>query len=209
MRSLSFPNNLNQNIMKKYWIFIITLFAGSLAAQQADLNGTIASSIDAADMEGVEVELRDAQDNTVDMVTTGANGQYAFTGLQPGEYRLYLKKSGSPLEYISTFDAVLVARHVLGVAQFSSPVSYLGADVNHSGTITTYDIALMRRMILGIDTNFPDGDAIGSWRFIPQGWIPQNPNNPLPELSGNYFPVQLNAGANTFNWTGIKIGNVN
>lgn len=195
--------------MKNLFLFCILILSGSLTAQQADLSGTI-QTLSGDPLIGVEVELRNDQDSLVATTQTDGNGQYSLAGLPGGAqgYRLKLRKILPHLQDLSTFDLVLISRHILAILPFNSPAQHLAADINGSETITTYDMVLLRRLILNIDTDVPGGPIHGHLRFFPTGWTPPNPNNPLPDLDLD-FPVQLAAGANTYDFTGVKLGNVN
>lgn len=73
--------------------------------------------------------------------------------------------SGNPLGAFSTYDIVLIQRHILGQDTFKSVWPVRAADVNNSGTVTTFDIVLMRRVILGIDDALPGGPFLA---FYPE-----------------------------------------
>lgn len=99
---------------------------------------------------------------------TDTSGQYItepcpFTGILrrviPDEN--YLNES---LNGVSTYDLSLISRHILGLDTFASPFQYIAADANYSGGITSFDILLLRRLILGIADTIP----AGSWRYIPK-----------------------------------------
>ena len=57
---------------------------------------------------------------------------------------------------------VIIQRHILGIIPFNTPYQYFAADINLSGSISTFDLVQLRRMILGIET----GANIPIWRFI-------------------------------------------
>lgn len=195
--------------MKKLFFLFLTVLSGSLTAQEAGLSGTI-QDLSGVPLSAVIVELRNGQDSLLASTQTDESGFYAFTGLQSGEqgYRLNMRKMGPPLENVSTFDIVLTSRHILSINPFDSPAKYLAADVNGSETVTTFDLVSIRRLILNIINDFPEGETLGQWRFLPTGWSAPNAGNPLPAL-GPSFPIQLAEGANTFPITGVKLGNLN
>lgn len=90
------------------------------------------------------------------------------------------------LNGVTTFDVVLVNRHILGTDPFTSPFEYIAADVNNSGTVTTFDAIKIRKLILGIDSEF----SVNSWRYVPavteedaQFWNDFNANPLDPALS--------------------------
>lgn len=64
---------------------------------------------------------------------------------------------------ISTWDIVLIRKHILNVNPFTQDHEYIAADVNGDNKVSTFDIVLIRKLILGIDDEFPTGR---SWRFM-------------------------------------------
>ena len=64
---------------------------------------------------------------------------------------------------MSTFDLVLISKHILGINTFDSPYKHIAADVNQSGSITAFDLVQLRQLILNITTEFSNND---SWRFV-------------------------------------------
>ena len=140
--------------------------------------------------------------------TTGNNGQYQFGSLQTGyDYTVTPQKDDNPLNGVSTLDLVMLSKHILGVETLNTPYQLIAADVNNSGSITTYDIVTLRKVILAIDTEFSNNT---SWRFIPKDYQFNNPANPFEEdfpevmnfndLNSNYLKADFIA---------IKIGDLN
>lgn len=80
------------------------------------------------------------------------------------------------LSGISTYDLVVMSRHILGIEDIASPYKLIAADVNQDGFVSTMDIVLTRQLILAQVVAFPDNK---SWRFIPLDFEFQNPANPL------------------------------
>ncbi len=139
---------------------------------------------------------------------TLTNGQYEFLDV-PGD-RAYIvrpEKLSNPANGISTFDLVLISRHILGVQLLDSPYKLIAADINRSGSITTLDMILLRRMILGVDSQFAGNT---SWRFVPADFQFPVPSNPF---FGAGFPEEAtlpNLKRDTvINFIGIKVGDVN
>lgn len=139
---------------------------------------------------------------------TPANGRYEFLDI-PGQaaYTLRPEKLIHSANGVSTFDLVLISRHILGVEPFNSPYKIIAADVNRSGTVSTLDLILLRRVILGVDSSFSNNT---SWRFIPADYEFPIPANPF---FGTGFPeIALipNLQKDTvINFIGIKVGDVN
>ena len=72
-------------------------------------------------------------------------------------------KNDDPLNGVSTFDLVLINRHILGTQLFSQAWQHLAADANNSATLTTFDIIELRKLILGIYDSLP---SCRSWKFM-------------------------------------------
>lgn len=110
---------------------------------------------------------------------------------------------------VSTFDLVLISKHILGVAPLTSPYKMIAADANKSGSITTFDIVELRKLILGIYTKLPTNK---SWRFIPKDYSFQNPSNPFayafPETK-EYANVDPAMSIQNADFVAIKVGDLN
>ncbi|MCB9298052.1 MAG: T9SS type A sorting domain-containing protein [Lewinellaceae bacterium] len=116
--------------------------------------------------------------------TTGKEGYFQTPGCAQGEsYVLAACKTDTEdLSCgISTFDLVLISKHILGVEQFEDPRDLIAADVNGVDGITTLDLIELRKAILGISATFAGAPH---WRFIPCGYtfpIPDPLVNGIPE----------------------------
>lgn len=93
----------------------------------------------------------------------------------------HLRYADSPLNGVSTYDLVLISQHILGIKPLDSPYKMIAADGNRSGSITTFDIVEIRKLILGIYTKLPGNT---SWRFVPRNYVFPDPQNPF----GSVFP---------------------
>jgi len=116
-------------------------------------------------------------------------------------------KDNDPLNGVSTFDLVLINKHILGLEPLSSPYKMIGADANNSRSITTFDIVELRKLILGIYTELPNNT---SWRFVDAAYSFPNPANPFQEI----FPEtkQIANMQNNMmgqNFVSQKVGDVN
>lgn len=90
-----------------------------------------------------------------------------------GNYRIRLEalRNENPLNGVSTFDLLLISKHILGADTFQTIYKSAAADVNNSKSVTTFDILEIRKLILGIYDTFPD---VPAWRFARPA---ANPNN--------------------------------
>ena len=77
---------------------------------------------------------------------------------------------------MTTYDLVLINKHILAIEPFNSPYKMIAADANVSGSITSFDVVALRRLILGLDTALI---ANTSWRFVNKTFIFPNLNNPF------------------------------
>lgn len=144
-------------------------------------------------------------------------GQYQM--IQPGFYAVTCdlrygmgysvvpSKSANPLNGISTSDLVLIAKHLLGIQPFTTPWQYIAADASGDGKVSTYDIVVLRQLLLGIDTQLPGGK---SWRFVPDMYVFPDPADPFNPP----FPQQIDIDNTSYppgvySFRGVKIGDVN
>lgn len=70
-----------------------------------------------------------------------------------------------PLNGVTTVDLLQISSHILGIQSFESPFQLIAADANNSGSVTTFDIVEIRKLILGVYDLLPNNN---SWRYIPQ-----------------------------------------
>ena len=112
-----------------------------------------------------------------------------------------------PLNGVSTFDLVLISRHILSVQPLDSPYKLIAADVNNDKKITTIDLIHLRKLILAIDTEFANNT---SWRFVPENYVFPVPTNPWFEVFPEVYNVNDLAGQiNDADFVAVKIGDVN
>ncbi|MFN4080312.1 MAG: hypothetical protein ACK4NS_05385 [Saprospiraceae bacterium] len=140
---------------------------------------------------------------------TNGDGYFQFSNLPAGgDYQIAPELTENPLNGLSTFDIVLIQKHILGQELFDSPWKIIAGDTNSGNTLTPFDIVLIRRLILGIDDAFP---GTPSWRFFPKTLTFSNPDNPFADAP---FPSDisisnLSADMNAIDFIGVKIGDVN
>ena len=149
--------------------------------------------------------------NSAFQYTTASDsaGQYTFTNSIPYGSNIQLTpyKNDNHLNGVTTFDLVLISKHILGLQTLDSPYKIIAADANHSGLVTTADIVELRKMILGITDELPSNP---SWRFVPASFTFPDPQQPL----ANPFPEQLllehlTINRDSANFIAIKTGDVN
>jgi len=137
-----------------------------------------------APLDAVQISVNAAAFDT----TFEANGSYdlsAIPALQNAPYTITAAKDGNPLDGLTTYDLVLISKHILSIEPFQCPWQLIAADINCSGNITSFDIVTARKVILGITDTLP----CGVYRFMPDSVLSAN---------GNCSPL-----------VGVKIGDVN
>lgn len=172
--------------------------------QEGNIQGLIQNE-DGEMVENVTVEI-----NGYEMapVLTGLDGSFRFDEIPMyQDYSLTPEKDMNHTNGVSTFDLVLLQKHILGITHLDSPYKVIAGDVNQSGSISTFDMVQIRKLILQINTEFPNSP---SWRFVAADYEFPNPANPFAEA----FPEVINI--NNFddsnmvaNFVAIKVGDVN
>ena len=95
---------------------------------------------------------------------------------------------------------------MLNIEKLQSPYNIIAADVNNSKSVTTFDIAELRKLILGIYTELPN---CPSWKYLPQFHTFTFPDNPWYP-TGTLFPEVIDyPNANGYDFFAVKIGDVN
>jgi len=97
------------------------------------------------------------------VITTSSNGQFLTPDLSAGPFVVTPEKNSNILNGLTTFDLVLITRHILGTEPFTSFTQEIAADANRSNSVTTFDIVLFQQLILGLESSIP----AGSWQFFP------------------------------------------
>ena len=101
---------------------------------------------------------------TTHYTTTNSEGIFKFSDLNMDKkYTLNITKETQYLEGVSTYDLLLINRHILGIKPIMSKYGMIAADVNNSGSITTLDMVLIKKMILQIEKKFPNNS---NWHFF-------------------------------------------
>jgi hypothetical protein len=139
---------------------------------------------------------------------TDAQGVYSFNNVPVGSsFAIAPEKDDNPLNGVTTYDLVLISKHILGIAPLTSPYKMIAADANKSGSITTFDIVEIRKLILGIYTELPSNT---SWRFVDKAFMFPSPVNPFQTVFPEVININ-NALVNQLNqdFIGVKIGDVN
>ncbi|MCB9284039.1 MAG: HYR domain-containing protein, partial [Lewinellaceae bacterium] len=169
------------------------VIAGEVATEEAE------------PVEGVTVEMNGGLLTEV----TPLNGQYDFAVVAGNDYTVTPILDENAANGVTTYDMVLITRHILNVQMLDSPYKIIAADANNSGTVSTLDLVAIRKVILVIEENFPNNT---SWRFVDKDYVFPTPTNPWADPNGfpeviNYNNLQ-NSDLNA-DFVAIKVGDVN
>jgi hypothetical protein len=137
-----------------------------------------------------------------------SDGAYSVKGM-PALSDLTIEpwKNDNPLNGVTTYDLVLISKHILGTEPFDSPYKMIAADANKSGSITTFDIVELRKLILGIYDELPNNT---SWRFVDKDFEFPNVNNPFQTtFPENKSVVDFQGFISQQDFVGVKVGDVN
>ncbi|HMQ47576.1 MAG TPA: carboxypeptidase regulatory-like domain-containing protein [Saprospiraceae bacterium] len=193
--------------MKKYLSFLfIALFAFSLQAQTATLAGSVYSP-NGNSYENVTVNLLDENGSWLQGTNTTNDGAYQFNNLPIGaSYTIQLEVENNFLqETVSTFDIVLISRHILGLVPLDSPFKILAADATQSQTLTVSDMIDIRKYVLGITNTLTQGFGIQYYQTNIQF---NAPSNPFAGYSGGSPTIQLDEDTFDFDFYLFKTGDV-
>jgi len=140
---------------------------------------------------------------------TDEYGVFQLDSIPTGkDYTIFPERNYDHINGISTFDLVIINRHILGLQLIDSPYKLIAADINRSGTITAFDLVILRKLILRLITDFPNNT---SWRFIKRDFTFDDPTNPLKEYFPEVYTIDDAPGKdmNIGGFIAVKIGDLN
>lgn len=105
--------------------------------------------------------------------------------------------------YVSTYDLLLIQKHLVGKKLLASPYKLIAADVNNDGAVSISDMVELRSIILNPGLFFKNNT---NWRYVDASYVFPDPDKP-----GN-FPESITFQAlehsNLAEFRGIRIGDV-
>jgi hypothetical protein len=155
-------------------------------------------------IERVEMRLDDMSAPTPAFRQTQADGGFVFQANVGKSYTLAARKNDDPLNGVNTYDILLMQRHILGLDPIGNPYTLIAANINDDERISGADIVELRRVILGVEPNFPNNE---SWRFVDaseqlvEGLLPRNY---VEQLS----IIDVTEDVTDQDFVGVKIGDI-
>lgn len=169
----------------------------------ANLGGSVFNESSSM-MENTDVNISN-ETHTMTKNAKTSHGQYTFLSLpMKDNYSVSAYKNDDPLNGVSTQDIVLIQKHILGIAELKSAYKVVAADVNNSESITARDISELRKLILGVTTNFVGNT---SWRFINSQQQFADIMHPWP-LQESFAYNNLDKDQMNNNFVAVKIGDL-
>ncbi len=125
---------------------------------------------------------------------TSIQGTYGFHGTRDESYKVFPYKNDEMMRGISTFDLVLIQKHILGIQPFDNIYQRIAADVNNNGVIDPTDMIELRKSLLRPDFVFSNNT---SYQFRAAG------------SNANFAEVPKLNDDTMVDFVGIKVGDVN
>ncbi len=163
------------------------------------VSGALATENDAP-VAGVDVSLNNGTATVSDL-----NGAYSLVA-ENGTDITVIPEYDVYDNSVTTFDLLIIRKHILTTELLDSPYKMIAADVNNSGTITAADLVIARQVILGMATSYTNNNA---WAFVdaayefPADWT----------LTDGYPAVasfnNVSGSIEDVNFVAVRIGDVN
>ena len=171
---------------------------------QGALGGLVKTEMNQG-LPNVEITLSGQASNTT---KTSATGNFAFNNLVEGkDYTLTPRLNSDHVNGVTTFDLILIRKHILNMTPLVSPYKLIAADANASKAITTLDMISIQKLILNLDPAFKNNS---SWRFIDANYRFPDPSNPWLQTFPESFSINDLVGQKlSSNFIAVKIGDVN
>lgn len=146
----------------------------------------------------------DVQINGLAAGSTDMNGQFSTSPVSTGaDYDFDLAKAADYQDGQSTFDLLLMVINVLGQSTFDHPYLYFAADMDGNGAVSTLDIILLQRSLLGLQ--MPDESG---WYFYKNHNF-ADINNPWSEVGALDLVIENLSDDIVLEVVGVKKGDLN
>jgi uncharacterized protein (TIGR03437 family) len=157
------------------------------------ISGAVSYCVTPKPVPGVAVNVTGSSTTSA---TTNSGGNYTLPNLSSGNYTLTPTKTGDT-NGIASFDAALVAQHVVGISTLTS-CQQLAGDTSNNSELSSFDAALIAQFVVGI-TN--PASIAGTWKFVPPTRSYTNLSSDqtgqnfdavlVGDVSGNWAPTNL------------------
>lgn len=146
---------------------------GTSASQRADVAGRVEDAFGRA-VKDVKITVSSSQPEFPKSVFTNNRGDYNIEKLNLFQnYEITASKTDKAEDGVSTLDLLKIQKHILALGKFENVSQMIAADVNNDGKINVSDLVEVRKIILGVTTDFAQSPA---WKFISQRQMPKMDN---------------------------------
>ncbi len=154
----------------------------------------------------VVVSLENMNNHESKSSMSNNSGYFEFLNATTGApYRVTPERNDDAINGVSTLDLVIIQRHILDLERMTSPYKYLAADANNDKRITASDLSELRKLILGIISEFPNNT---SWRFVDKSIQMADPT--LIWNANEYMYIdEFNNDMMNNDFIAVKVGDVN
>jgi len=167
------------------------------------ISGNVQFVTGTAGVGNAHVRITDSNGNIIVEDITDASGnfdlEFLMSEVQP-DWKVEAVKDGALLNGVNTFDLIRIQKHLLFLETIENPFLKLASDANNSVSVTSIDILVILKLLLGRDDHFPDNRT---WIVLPADTFGP-PAQPAPLLVSDIL-----SGARLPNFIGVKKGDAN
>jgi len=170
------------------------------------INGKLVTQKDKS-IPDAEIDIVSSIDTFSGFGMTGENGEFEYEEVP--EFLKYVLRphyNSSASKGVTTLDLVWMQRHILGLAEFDNAYDVIASDVNNNDNVNSADLLVMRKMILGVITKWPNEQD--NWRFVDSSFVFSDIYEPF-EFPDSIVIDQLVDTTSASNFIAIKVGDVN
>lgn len=175
------------------WLLILAAVS-CFGQPPGSISGTVLDSASGRPVEGVEVTL----DYTSQTATTGANGQFRFDKLEPGDYYLKTEKEGFAKDRIGGAPAVRLASGQAANLEIRlvPEAVVIGQVKNAKGEPASAMVRLETagRFRTSVASTFAEGGRFRLDRLLPGTYVLSAQDSGRAEVRGRDYPIELAPG---------------
>ena len=168
------------------------------------LNGNISTLFQSVAFVPIKVIFNDA---FVKYYSTNSNGDYSIMApLNATKVEIIPSLNTQHKNGVSTLDMLRIQKHLLGVQPFNQAYQFIAADVNNNNSLSSLDLIELRKLSLGIYTEFPNNF---SWRFVSKVTYNDDEVSNFSTFKSSIILEGAINHTNNLDFIGIKIGDLN
>jgi hypothetical protein len=204
-------NFIKQDIL---YVFLDGMLVDScdieLGIENPELCDTMMNIIAGQIVTARNIEFKDAEvvvsnESMSKMRKTDKRGLYLVEHLYPDrDYLVDPNYEGDPRKGVSTFDMLLIMRHILELDRIEDPYFNVAADVDKSKSISGADLIHLRKLLLRMTDELP----VDNWRFIAENYEFSDPEYACREQYREKMWLSLSRDVKGVNFIGTKVGDV-